>query len=152
MTLYLALSLCACDVIGVKVSRVPSSAMEPAYSLGDRIWWRPLEQGEVGGIEIGDIVMYNDPAIGSDPFFKRVVGLSGDVVEIRGNRLLVNDKPQDASWGTRACANHGCDFGPVTVPANHLFMLGDNWERSGDSRHGGAIPNESVVGKVIGHH
>ena len=142
-------SLVSCDAIGLKHSKVPSNSMTPTYSRGDRIWWQELNQDELKGLKVGEVVVYRDPSISPDPLLKRVVGLAGDVVEIRGTLLLVNGANPSAAWATRECAKRPCDFGPVTVPPDHVFVLGDNWEMSSDSRNTGPVPRGSVVGKVV---
>lgn len=145
-----AVTLLGCNAIGLKLSKVPSGSMEPTYSIGDFIWWKDISDRDLKRIKVGDVVVYKDPTISPDPLLKRVVGLAGDVVEIRGDKLLVNGVPPSARWASRECVSGKCDFGPVTVPPDHLFVLGDNWERSSDSRNAGPVPVQSVVGKVVG--
>jgi signal peptidase I len=90
--------------------------------------------------ERGDIVILD--VIGEDiPLIKRVIGLPGEVLEIKNNQVFINDRglvePYLASPVQR-------DFGPVHIPADHVFVMGDNRNHSRDSRMIGAIPIEHV--------
>ena len=142
--------LVSCDAVGLRLSRVPSGSMEPTFSKGDLIWWKDISDNDLKRIKVGDVVVYRDSSISAEPLLKRVVGLAGDVVEIRGDKLIVNGATPVGQWATRECASRQCNFGPATVPPDHLFVLGDNWERSSDSRNAGPVPVQAVVGKVIG--
>jgi signal peptidase I len=78
---------------------------------------------------------------------KRVIGLPGEVVEGRDGRVFVNGReliepylPEDSFTS---------DFEPVTVPEDHLFVMGDNREESLDSRSFGPVPVDSLVGRAV---
>jgi signal peptidase I len=158
--------------------------MEPTLLLGDRV---SVERGErvergavvafriVRDVEEGAVreVMPASRAAGGpvETDIKRVVGLPGDIVAIRGGRLFVNDAavPQQAlqaqrdSWGNpvevarEQLGDHDYqvfvspptgDFAAVPVPPEHVFLLGDNRGHSHDSRHFGPVPLEDVVGEL----
>jgi signal peptidase I len=148
----------------------------------------------------GDIVVFRHPAIGGD-WVKRVIGLPGDKIAIRGGRLVINGQViarasaglaqvpvspnapclagrsgvraidgvaicgyrayremlgRDVSYVTIDQYDQapGDDFGPVRVPAGHLFLLGDNRDDSADSRFAtasggiGMVPAERLVGRA----
>jgi signal peptidase I len=79
---------------------------------------------------------------------KRVIGLEGEVVEARNGRVLVNGRELVEPYLPDDVAT--ADFGPVTVPADHVFVLGDNRGSSADSRFGlGPVPVEEIVGRAI---
>ena len=104
----------------------------------------------------GDIVVFQIPELNPEPLIKRVVGLPGETVEVRQQRVHINGKPLSDHWGQLTpsliggCA--GADFGPVKVPAGQYFMLGDNRCNSYDSRlwdgHGGFVPRERILGRA----
>jgi signal peptidase I len=80
---------------------------------------------------------------------KRVVAVGGQRVGIRDGRLVVDGKVQDEPY-TDSDAIDSVYFGPVDVPAGHVFVLGDNRFGSEDSRKYGSLPLSAVEGKVLG--
>lgn len=131
----------------------------------------------VGEPTRGDIVTFSSPKDGTR-LIKRIVALPGDVVEMRREVLLVNGnaadysepeallEPGEHAGGTRAVRlteTLGQDkrriqlldgvaakntFGPVTVPAEHYLMLGDNRDNSADSRYIGFVPRHLLIGQA----
>ena len=118
--------------------------------------WMSDEQKEqstkwaVGGDpERFDIVICRYPGRGDTNFVKRVVGLPGDTVRLENGYLYVNDELYPEPYiadvyrtGFRA------NFGPVTVPENQFFVMGDHRNDSNDSRAVGCLPRENIIGKV----
>ncbi len=101
-----------------------------------------------------DVVVCNYPDRLTDSgarmnFVKRVVGLPGDTVEIRGGYLYVNGWQVEEKF-LHERMDH--NFGPYTVPEGHYFLMGDNRNNSNDSRNMavGAVPRDMIVGKVEG--
>lgn len=82
-------------------------------------------------------------------FVKRVVGLPGDTVEIRGGYLYVNGVRYEEKFLHERMYR---DFGPIVVPEGRYFLMGDNRNNSNDSRNGavGPVPRDMIVGKVTG--
>jgi signal peptidase I len=76
---------------------------------------------------------------------KRVIGLPGDVVEIRNDQVLVNNQPLAEPYLMR---NTSGSYGPTTIPPLHIFVLGDNRDSSNDSRSFGTISLRDVVGRA----
>ena len=165
----------------------------------------PPMQGRILGSEPqrGDVVIVTPPGTSSD-YIKRVIGLPGDRLEVRGGTVYLNDKavkrgspkdrllpvdensPCDPSEypgaletlndGRQVCRlpivretlpngrtydtvelgwSPGDDYGPITIPAHHLFLMGDNRDRSADSRFplsaqglGGPVPWENIGGRA----
>jgi signal peptidase I len=154
----------------LQVFYIPSSSMEPTLQIDDRmvvekITYRFREpiRGEVvvfEGDELGlvdpDASITNRvvrgvgqflgvvPASARD-FVKRVIGLPGDEVLIEDGQVYVNGVPLDEPY---VVFDDGSDYGPVTVPEDHLFFLGDNRPNSSDSRRSlGFVPRDHVVGR-----
>lgn len=100
----------------------------------------------------GDIVVFKSVEGHNDDLIKRVVGLPGDKIEIRDRgTLYINGKPQKEPYVVNdPCVQDypkTCSFGPVTVPKDHYFMMGDNRANSLDSRFFGAVPEENLIGE-----
>ena len=102
----------------------------------------------------GDIVLFKslDPKEPDDDLIKRVIGLPGDTVALRDGKLYLNGKPQDEPYiAENPCLSYmpkTCSFGPVTVPENHVFAMGDNRANSEDSRFFGPVPEKNIIGKA----
>lgn len=133
--------------------KIPSGSMRPTLIERDRILvskfiYRFQEP------QRGDIVVFRYPENPKRPFIKRLVGLGGDRVEIRDGRLYVNGEVLD---GTGIFAgNHYENQGPygqagqvIQVPADQLFVLGDNSASSHDSRFWGFVPRNYLIGKAL---
>jgi signal peptidase I len=95
-------------------------------------------------------------------FIKRVIGLPGETVEVREKKVYINGKPLDepythflqpASTPSEFHEITSFDvrerYGPVTVPANQYFVMGDNRDNSQDSRYWGFLPREYIKGKAL---
>ena len=96
----------------------------------------------------GEIVVFRYPADPREHFIKRIIGLPGDVVEIRAGRVYVNGSALDESY--LATPTWG-QFGPVRVPAGRYFVLGDNRTNSEDSRYPqvGFVPRSYLEGRAL---
>lgn len=166
---------------------VPTGSMQPTIRIGDRIvvdrmaydlrlpfthvalWHRSDPRR-------GDIVIIDSAATG-ERLVKRVIGLPGDQIALRGNVLYVNGhaaryraaaaqgvaddrgRPadyEDESFGgvhhlirlARYLPSPASNYGPVTVPAGHYLAMGDNRDDSYDSRYFGFVPRQEIVGRA----
>ncbi len=123
---------------------VMSDSMSPTLPEGATIYVdRLVEPREVAH---QDLVLF-DTAEGA--VVKRVVGLPGDQIRIHDAVLHVNGVPVDEPYVDEITLD-GVFFGPVTVPADHLFVLGDNRFDSIDSRDYGPVPFSAINGRVLG--
>jgi len=107
----------------------------------------------------GDVIVLKFPEDPERDFIKRTIGLPGDTIELRNKKVYVNGKPLDEPYVHFLFPPPGdspgedfdvrVHYGPVTVPAGHYFMMGDNRDNSDDSReHVGYVPFENFVGKA----
>jgi signal peptidase I len=101
----------------------------------------------------GDIALFDDQQGGEKTLIKRVVGIPGDELELRNGKLSVNGEPLQEPYVKNDPCKPGypktCSFGPVTVPEDHYFMMGDNRTRSTDSRFFGPVPEEDIIGEAL---
>lgn len=167
--------------------RIPSDSMMPTLYDGDFIFVNKYAYGlrlpvlntkivSVGDPERGDVVVFRLPANPSINYIKRLVGLPGDRVVVRDNRVFVNNKPMPIELTGFYSDDHGYtnaqlaleDLGNVkhtvmftndrystdfeaVVPAGHFFFMGDNRNNSQDSRFPqvGFVPEGNLVGRAV---
>jgi signal peptidase I len=151
----------------VQAFKIPSGSMKQTLLIGDHILVSKFIYGvklpfidktliPVSEPKRGDIVVFRFPEDPKKDFIKRVVAVSGDVVEIRDKKVYVNDKLQTHPFGYHTDpvivpgGNQPRDnFGPKTVPEDSLFGLGDNRDHSYDSRFWGYVNLSAVKGKAF---
>lgn len=127
-----------------KSHRQASMSMEPAIARGDKVIVR-----RPGEIERGDVVIYRSP-VDRKLLLHRVIGLPGDVVELRNSGAIVNGFALDEPYIKREPDIPAVrEFGPVTVPAGSYFMLGDNRDNANDSRFIGFVKRADITGKAV---
>lgn len=127
---------------------VPSASMLPTIQLQDRLIIDKFFYKHFGSINRDDIIVFHaTPAIHTtDDLVKRVIALPGDTIQISAHRVLINGKQVNEPFIMNTTVG---DYGPVTVPEDSLFVMGDNRSNSDDSRDWGFLPISNVVGKVI---
>jgi signal peptidase I len=125
--------------------RVESISMQPTLEAGNYVIVNRLAY-KLGKPSRGDIIVFRYPPDPErEPYIKRVIGLPGDVVRVTGGKVYVNDQPLNEPY-IAAAPNYE---GTWTVPANSLFVLGDNRNRSSDSHSWGMVPIANVLGKAL---
>ena len=137
----------------IQAFKIPAGSMEPTLLIGDHILVDRSQSAKNPGR--GDLIVFEYPEDPSKDFIKRVVAVGGDSVEIRDKELFVNGKsakePYVAHKETSvipANQNPRDNYGPQLVPKNSYFVLGDNRDRSYDSRFWGTVPKDKVKGTV----
>lgn len=151
----------------VQAFKIPSGSMQNTLLIGDHILVNkfiygvkiPFTQQTLVPItdpERGDIIVFKFPEDPDKDFIKRVVGIEGDVIEIRNKQLFVNgaltDYPQAIFNDERVLPGTiqpRDNLEPVTVPPDHLFVMGDNRDHSYDSRFWGFVDLDAVKGKAF---
>jgi signal peptidase I len=149
----------------VEANVIPSGSMKDSLLVGDYLL---VEKVSIyaGGPQRGDIATFDYPFIklnifqrtwrfagklwgggdwGPKLLIKRVIGEPGDTILIKDGKLYVNGSPLEEPYLKE---DAGADFGPITVPDGHYFMMGDNRYDSADSRYIGAVPKKVVRGKA----
>ena len=129
---------------------IPSGSMLPTLQINDRLIIDKITYN-FRTPERGDIVVFSPTdALKAqnfkDAFIKRVIGLPGDKVEVKGERVYVNDQPLRENY-IEDKPNYS--FGPETVPANQYLVLGDNRNNSYDSHYWGYVPRDKIIGRAI---
>jgi signal peptidase I len=150
---------------------IPSGSMEPVLEPGDRV----LVHKVLYEPSRGDVIVFSDPKNGSSPdrgvvggflhwlsegigfarpededFIKRVVGLPGEGLEIRDHLVYIDGRALHERYLTREARASMPDFGPVEIPRDALFVMGDNRGHSNDSRASlGFVPVDKVIGRAF---
>lgn len=168
----------------VQPFRIPSASMEPTLLVGDFLLVTKESPSTDASslvfapdrIHRGDIIVFRYPLDPSMHLVKRVVGIPGDHLKLRGGRVYINDKllsesyavyrptepdnfrdnfPRlqsadpaiDSRWWIRM--RNLIDDGELIIPAGNYFVLGDNRNDSEDSRYWGFVPRADIVGKPL---
>ncbi len=153
--------------------QIPSESMVPNLLIGDRLvadGWAYWGKEPVRG----DVVVFDYPKNPEIKYVKRLIGLPGDVIELKRGELYLNGKivPQRRTEnfaleaGNRSATEYletiganehvifrtqpewDQDYGPITVPEGKYFMMGDNRDRSSDSRFWGFVSREQIIGRM----
>jgi signal peptidase I len=132
---------------------IPSGSMLPTLQLEDRVLVEKLRARLDLPLPLGTIVVFHPPspliAAGYDPraaLIKRIVAEPGDRVEVRQGRLWRNGEPVSLDWAPELI---DYDLEPLTVPAGHHFVLGDNRNSSLDSHLWGSLPDDCLIGSAL---
>ncbi len=151
----------------VQAFKIPSGSMIPTLLIGDHILVNKFIYGvklpftdivviPITVPERGDVIVFRFPKDESKDFIKRVVGVPGDKVEVRDKVLYVNGIEQNESFtndDVNALSSQlmmGRDnFGPVNVPENSYFVMGDNRDHSLDSRFWGFVDFKNIKGEAF---
>ncbi len=156
----------------VQAFKIPSGSMKETLQIGDHILVTKYSYGvhvpnEIIGLNMRlfsdivffeetperyDVLVFKFPRDESKDYIKRVIGLPGEVLEIRMQQVYINGKKIEDPF-----ANHTesagfeeprDNFGPVRIPEGHVFMMGDNRENSQDSRFWGFLDIKKIRGKA----
>ncbi len=151
----------------VQAFKIPSGSMLETLQIGDHILVNKLRYGvriPVLGKRLvkfsdprrGDVIVFVYPVDPSKDFIKRVIGQPGDVIEVKHKQVFVNGEKIEDPWGQFVEGSGESsrltprdNFGPATVPVDQVFVMGDNRDRSYDSRFWGFVPLDDVRGKAF---
>jgi len=127
---------------------IPSGSMLPTIQVGDRVMVNKFIY-YFKEPERGDIVVFEPPESinQKDDYIKRIIGLPGDKIEVKDGKVWVNDEPLDEPYILEP-SNY--EYGPVQVPENALFVMGDNRNISYDSHlWNGWLTMDHLKGKAF---
>ncbi len=127
---------------------IPTGSMLPTIQLQDRVIVDKFFFKYFDQIRPGDIIVFRPPptAHATEDFIKRVIGLPGDKIQIINHIATVNGRALNEPYLKEQTKN---DFGPITVPADSLFVMGDNRNNSADSREWSFLPIANVSGRTL---
>ena len=128
-----------------QATRVEGQSMEPNLYTDQRLVVEKVSY-RFHGPDRFDIVVLEMPSQGDELLIKRVIGLPGEKVEIKDGHVYIDGQQLQEPF-TQDITQPG-RYGEVTVPPLHVFVLGDNRDRSNDSRSFGPVPIESIVGRA----
>ncbi len=157
----------------VQAFKIPTGSMENNLLIGDHLLVNKFVLGPTasslerallptGEIGRGDVVVFKYPEQPDRDFIKRIIGLPGETIELKAKKVYVNGVPLDEPYvHFLEPPSSGADeheitsfdvrerYGPVTVPPNQYFAMGDNRDNSQDSRYWGFLPRDYVKGKAL---
>jgi len=151
----------------VQAFKIPSGSMQPTLAIGDHILVNKFIYGVkvpyIGKILIpvkepkhGDIIVFKYPEDPDKDFIKRLIGEPGDTVEVKNKQVYVNNRPVSHDMGVHTDShvisgrmNPRDNFGPVTVPPESYFVMGDNRDNSYDSRFWGFVNQKAIKGRAF---
>ena len=156
----------------VQAFKIPTGSMENNLLIGDHllvnkfVFAPTLNDVErkllpIDPVRRGDILVFKFPEDPERDFIKRVIGLPGETLEVRNKKVIINGKPLEENYvhfifppeerapGDVSFDGGKSDYGPVTVPEGHYFMMGDNRDNSEDSRYWGFMPADYIKGKAL---
>jgi signal peptidase I len=153
--------------------KIPTGSMENNLLIGDHLLVNKFVDAPtmsaverallpIGTIRRGDVLVFKYPVEPDRDFIKRVIGLPGETLELKDKKIFINGKPLDEPYVHFLEPPRGSselseitssdvreNYGPVSVPPNQYFMMGDNRDNSADSRYWGFMPRDYVKGKAL---
>ena len=156
----------------VQAFKIPTGSMEENLLIGDHLLVNKFVFGPTdsrieravlpdAAVKRGDVIVFKYPEEPDRDFIKRVIGLPGDTLELREKKVYVNGQPLDEPYvhflqppSTSSEFHETTSFdvreryGPVTVPPNQYFVMGDNRDNSQDSRYWGFLPRDYIKGRA----
>ena len=163
----------------IQAYKIPSGSMEPTLLIGDHILVNKLIFGlrmpdslfgarplsgiipygqyafRLEPVHRGDVVVFVFPPDPTKDFIKRVIAVGGDTVEVRGKSVYLNGRKMDDPFGHYEPSESGVSitprdhYGPIVVPKGSVFVMGDNRDRSYDSRFWGFVNDNNVEGRAM---
>jgi len=151
----------------VQAFKIPSGSMLPTLKIGDHLLVNKFTYGlrmpftgmmmvPLGDPKPSDVIVFKYPKDRSVDYIKRVIGVAGDTITIKDKHVFINgeaiaDPHAHFTSSMIMSANAGPrdNFGPVTVPKDSVFVMGDNRDNSYDGRFWGFVDKKDILGKAF---
>jgi signal peptidase I len=157
----------------VQAFKIPTGSMENNLLIGDHLLVNKFVFGPsesrierailpMGTIKRGDVIVFKYPEEPDRDYIKRVIGLPGETVEMKNKKIFINGVPLDEPYvhfleppSTETDVHEVTSidvrerYGPITVPPNQYFVMGDNRDNSQDSRYWGFLQRDYIKGKAL---
>jgi len=151
----------------IQAFKIPSGSMIPTLLVGDHILVSKFSYGiklpftetylfRLWNPQRNDVIVFVYPLDTSKDFIKRVIGLPGDTVQVINKKVYINGFPLEdphAHYATNEILPGNVyqrdNFGPLLIPEDSYFVMGDNRDKSLDSRFWGIVNREAIKGKAV---
>lgn len=155
----------------VQAFKIPSGSMKPTLLVGDHILVNKFIYGvkfrvpftsinytliPISSPKRNDVVVFIYPVDPNKDFIKRVIGLPGDTVLIKNKKIYINQRDMDDPHGFHTdqmvipeMEQPRDNMGPIIIPPNKIFVMGDNRDESYDSRYWGFVDQKYIIGQAF---
>jgi signal peptidase I len=138
-------------VLRFSAFKMPTASMVPTLHVGDHLIAN-LKYFRKYKVQRQGLVMLQSPQDPAKIFIKRIIAFEGEKIEIKSKQVYINDVPLQEGYKIHLDSDFhpGRDnYGPAVVPSDRCFVLGDNRDKSIDSRHWDSVPLKNIKGKPL---
>lgn len=139
----------ACGFPGRDYITLQGTAMLPSFKDNQIVKIKRFDRFEEPDLKRGDVVVFLFPDDPSKSYVKRLIGLPGDMVEVREGKVIVNDQELNEPYVDERLNLSHRSQPTMVVRSNYYYVLGDNRDNSSDSRIWGLVPERYIYAKVI---
>ena len=136
---------CMLRQAGIQPIKIQGIAMSPTLNDGDLV----VITTRFENLQRADIVLFHYPQDPAKSYFKRIIGLPGEVIEISEGRVSINGKSLVEAYVNPANNLSSRSFGKISLSTDSFFVMGDNRDNSNDSRAWGPLPRSFIYGKFV---
>jgi signal peptidase I len=147
ITVLIAVAVFALLRLTVQSYTVVMSSMEPNFQQGECIMVNKVCYRS-SAPQRGQVIIFDPPFDSPHPYIKRVIGLPGEIVEIKDGQVFINEIPIDEPYIFPEPSQNNKDYGPEVLSDDEYFVLGDNRNNSNDSRAGWTVPRDNIIGRA----
>jgi signal peptidase I len=144
ITVLIAVAIFAILRLTVQSYTVVMSSMEPNFQQGECIMVNKVCY-RASAPQRGQVIIFDPPFDSPHPYIKRVIGLPGDIVEIKDGKVSINGTPLEEEY---IMAPPDYAMPATEVPEDEYFVLGDNRNNSSDSHTGWTVPRDNIIGRA----